>query len=188
MKKNLITILIIGIVLIVVAFKPEADKSTGSLGDVKYSILPPDKFIEQNGKGWVLMDDKVLVKGSDLQNCCGVTQIPDARGLFIRGMSLKRADGNEDPFEKENGRARISGEFQADAILEHSHSVTYNFHAVSHFNSSEDKHPGNGSNSEPLTVGEDSDIQIGGVSAGNISNFETRPKNIALFIYIKINN
>ena len=188
MKKH---VLIIGLVISLMvlglyAFKPESNKNVGAVGDVKYSILPPDKFIAQNGKGWVLMDEKVQIIGSTLNTSFGIKEIPDARGMFIRGLNLGRKDGNEDPFQLEIGHERVAGEFQRDAFQNHTHSISHDVGAPSKDNLMDGYH-------ELFCIAKiDSWRQnetwtSGSVNGGaNYSN-ETRPKNIALYIYIKIN-
>lgn len=192
MKQTIITLAIIGTILTIMAFSNSDNKSVGAIGDVKYSVLPPDKFKEENGNGWVLMDDRIPLQGSDLNTKHGVTSLPDARGLFIRGLNLKRNDDKADPFEKEKNHSRLMGEYQNDAIQDHRHLSPTNT-------------PDNAGNGYFGSYHKKTNYVIYGASAGttypaasssptSIDNenepfisSETRPKNITCYTYIKIN-
>lgn len=176
--KKLIFLCLAGISVVgLLSFKFGDDKSSGNLGDVKYSILPPDQFVEQNGKGWVLMDDKVPVRGSAIQSCCGINEIPDARGVFIRSINLNRGDGHGDV-----DLNRLVGSFQEDALQEHNHHNRV------------EKHNGDASLIDDwMRPGQNGDHNgscfewnTGSVQGAN-AVAETRPRNIVLYLYIKIN-
>ncbi len=151
--------------------------SVGAVGDVKYSILEPDKFTQENGDGWVLMEGQDI-KGTDLWKLTGIETLPDARGVFLRGLNRGR--------NKEEGDAegdRQVGSSQDDTFENHSHPVG------------------------PLVLGWNTEGNNGkhridtddGGSWGNppydveqiakpVGKEETRPRNIALFTYIKVSN
>ncbi|MEN2398371.1 hypothetical protein GKZ90_0001165 [Flavobacterium sp. MC2016-06] len=171
MKQTLITFIITGAFLTIMAFSKPDDKVVGAIGDVKYSVLSPDKFKEENGSGWVLMDDKIPLQNCDLNTKHGISLLPDARGLFIRGLNLKRNDEKADPYLRENNIERLVGDYQTDMLKEHTHNYTSGkFNQVS----------GKGSASQfAWDPQEYTSKPTGGV--------ETRPKNIALYIYVKIN-
>jgi hypothetical protein len=160
--------------------------SKGAIGDVKYSVLPPDKFIEENGNGWVLMDDKVPIIGSSLNTKHGITEIPDVRGLFIRSLNLNRDDDKADLFKKENNTERLMGDYQPDAVKKHTHNLSVElgyFGGWGGSNLFSGGTPGN-----PMSVGKEGKAPITIVDFGqNLNSEETRPKNIALYTYIKIN-
>jgi len=137
-----------------------------TIGDVKYSILEPGSFIPLN-PGWTLLTKQNLEPTSPLGSL-GVTQLPDGRGVFIRSMNMDRpadegdADGN-----------RPRGSFQKDAFANHSHPI------------------------KRASPGDNGGLLGGNVAAMLAGTFstessptggnETRPKNIALYLYIKIN-
>lgn len=150
----------------------------GAIGDVKYSVLAPDKFKEHNGEGWVLMDNNMPISGSKLGDE-GILELPDARGMFIRGLNLDRDDELADPYLKEKSQARVLGDYQADSFKSHQHSLNY---AIGFSNL------GNG---HPFRISGDDGGPWGGVvytlTAEATGEIETRPKNIALYIYVKIN-
>jgi hypothetical protein len=163
MKKTVLTLTIVGIILTVMAFTKSEKKSEGAIGDVKYSILSPEKFKEENGNGWVLMDDKIALEGSDLKNKHGILELPDARGLFIRGLHLTRNDGKGDSDE---GINRKVGSYQNET------------NAAFSYNGAEGTISNHARNHEPGT---------GIARLHNHFRIESRPENIALYIYIKIN-
>lgn len=113
-------------------------------------------------------------KPSKLFKTIGLKQLPDARGIFIRGLSLRRNDGNEDPFNQELGRQRKVGEYQNDSIKKHEHLYEHAFHD----GRGKSGHSNPGVFASHKTVKTEPNIDAG---------LETRPKNISLFIYIKIN-
>lgn len=144
-----------------------AQTNVGSLGDVKYSILDPDKFIEKNGNGWVLMMGQ-NIEGSDLHSFTGMNKLPDVRGNFIRSMNLNR-EINGDP-----DLNRLVGSYQNDTIKSHRHNI-HDYKSNVQINDSK-VGPWDGSS---FREEEEETTYFGGQ--------ETRPKNIALYTYIKIN-
>lgn len=146
--------------------------TTEKIGDVKYSILEPNIFGQVNGDEWVLMDGR-SIEGSKLFNLTGMSNVPDARGVFIRNMNLDReatygdADGN-----------RTVGNYQKDQFESHNHDVNYNkveyFFAASGMGLQSDK-------------GQEAGRHDIGINISNRGGNETRPRNISLFLYIKIN-
>ena len=161
--------LLLGLVQIV------AQDIGGSLGDIKYSILDPERFSEVNGKGWVIMSGQDI-QGSDLSLLSGKTVLPDARGMFFRSMNLSRTDGDVEA-------TRRVGSFQDNSIQSHRHKIDPCGHA-------------NGSNAllAQNWIGAP-ESNCNERSRNATSNFEiikddteTRPKNIALYTYIKINH
>ncbi|RKR83056.1 hypothetical protein BDD43_3256 [Mucilaginibacter gracilis] len=186
MKKFIITVSVIGLILTGYAFTQRDQSSTDSLGDVKYSILSPDQFKKVNGNGWVLLDGR-KVDGSQLQKRFSIINIPDARGMFLRGLNYDRQDASIDPFFKEYGRVRLVGQFEADIVGPHNHGWTGNA-GDGYPNKAEQHHsPESMRSTDPTQKsyhyprGSEYDYAVSGV--GN----ETRPRNIAFYIYIKIN-
>lgn len=154
------------------------------VGTVIYSIIPPKEFIAKN-QAWMLMDGcdtalSRLVYGTpdaalnkfqrSLLHAMPIEILPDARGLFIRAMNLDRdktkgdADGN-----------RTAGTEQQDTYKRHSHAYTDHFPTGTRSDNANDRDVGtpNGSSRTPRTSEEGDD--------------ETRPRNIALYVYIKVN-
>src|SRR5476649_838131 len=93
--------------------------SQETIGDVKYSILPPAQFLKAS-HGWILLDggasSQALFIKSDLHLKYGVNTLPDARGLFIRGMNEGRDGKSGDP----DGNRPV-GNPQTDVFKQHHH-------------------------------------------------------------------
>ena len=146
-----------------------------SLGSVQYSVLEPGIFtkLPENKDKWVLMNGQ-NIHGSDLQNLIPTMEsVPDARGLFIRSMNLGRGSDIGDGDGDHRGQA---GLFQSDAFKGHTHGYThFDGGVVTDFSNDKDQRRASygsmvGDQTEPV--------------GGN----ETRPRNIALYLYMKINN
>ncbi|MCW3109930.1 MAG: hypothetical protein JWQ09_4436 [Segetibacter sp.] len=182
MKKTIISTLAIPFILtIILAFKFDKNLNEfGAIGDVKYSILSPDKFNQVNGRGWVLMNGSStaevadLFRNSELHNALQVPSLPDARGVFLRGMNKGREAENGDP----DGERNV-GDVQRDTFKSHTH-VIYYFQGV-HWDFSGQKFAGA---VKPMMDGQG---VAPGEPTGEKGGNETRPRNIALFVYIKIN-
>ena len=178
---------------------------SGAVGDVKYSILNPTQFATVNGDCWVPMTGGSM-NGSALGAILGNGNIPDAGGLFIRAQETA-GGGDHDPdrtptspiatFEDQTTRAHShpfsgqtndagnhnhggetggngykrsselvqggSGAVVADDIDDHKHTIT-----------------SDGNHSHTFSGNTDN-------NGGNFSGPETRPKNMNLYIYIRIN-
>ncbi|MCR9099759.1 MAG: hypothetical protein NXI25_07380 [bacterium] len=92
-----------------------SETCSGSVGDIKYSILTPDQFEEENGDCWVPMDGRDIA-GTKLADNYGWNTVPDMSGLFIRATEYN--DGN-DP-----GRSPMTGvTLQDDETKSHNHYV-----------------------------------------------------------------
>lgn len=68
----------------------------GQVGDIKNSILTEAQFQSIHGALWVLMDGRD-VTNSTYHLVTSNTNIPDARGQYIRGKNNGRSDGKENP-------------------------------------------------------------------------------------------
>jgi len=107
------------------------------------------------------------ITGSQLCQYTGVCTLPDARGVFIRGMNVNRSRDTGDP----SGNRPV-GNFQNDEFKSHSHSYV---------NAGVWARSWKGDDSGPKTAHK----QQGDTSKRG--GVETRPRNIALYTYIKIN-
>lgn len=160
-------------------------KENGVVGDVKYSVLPPKQFKEFNDEGWVLLNGDNFSE-SDLAapgiNPFNSDILPDASGLFIRCLDLKN---KIDPYKIETQNIRSVGSFQQDAILDHQHEISIKFDdkEKNSFVKMESGGAKDGNTFTRMT-------KITGLveDKNKLSNYETRPKNIALYVYIKINS
>lgn len=153
------------------------------VGSVIASLVAPDIFSQLLGDSapfeahkslWILADGRE-VPGSRYAQLLAATKVPDLRGMFLRGVNGSRHDGKEDPDEG----ARRVGDYQADALAKHTHPFEY------------------------LSVGGAREAPEGSVQAGagwprqwvtnsatkeqDVGASETRPRNIAVFYYVRIN-
>lgn len=64
-KAKFLYILLVVTTIFFLSFRSSEDKSSGNLGDVKYSVLAEKEFREINGKGWMLLDNRAtdLLRG-----------------------------------------------------------------------------------------------------------------------------
>ena len=171
-------IIAVSIVLISFRLQPHAD----GIGDVRYSILKPEVF-EKLNPGWKLMAGQPVEQNwqlyqlynqenllNDPDYALARNNLPDARGVFVRGMNMSRpteqgdVDGN-----------RTVGQLQMDVFKSHTHDY------VDYYNSDD-------------VESDNSDERAAGITERNSSRTttpaggaETRPRNITLYIYIKVN-
>jgi hypothetical protein len=107
-----------------------------------------------------------------------MNQAPDLRGKFIRGLNNSQVAGSPgmdieltgDP----DGESRLVGSYQADQNKQHSHTV-------SKFENSIIKDMSNDKDQRKCSLG---DTQI--VQSDESGGKEARPRNIALYFYIKV--
>lgn len=172
----------IGVLLLAAGPVRPIDQTEPGLGDVVYSVLPPELFVKAHSGTWVLMDGNRLDPGTglsrfladqgrmDLLLTDGMVKVPDARGVFLRGMNAGRDTLRGDP----DGDRRL-GAFQADTFKAHLHDYTYNRHNPDH-----QRKGSEASNAAHRT--EISTPSQTAVTGGK----ETRPRNIALYTYLKV--
>lgn len=136
------------------------------VGTLVLSILNPSQFVGNlqgpDKKKWILADGSDVI-GSKFASLFS-SKVPDMRGYFLRGMNH---NGGVDP------DIRAIGVPQLDKIKEHKHRV-----------STRTADTGQGGSKLPYTSGGDSgewwsETQPDGAH-------ETRPKNMSVYIYIKI--
>jgi hypothetical protein len=143
--------------------------SLSAVGDVVSSLLAEAQFQVIRGNGWVLADGR-SVAGSQYQVITGASTIPDLRGVFLRGRNDggsaagARNDGNQNP----DGTLPL-GTFQGDMFASHNHGSF----AVSGLAGSYSYQAG------PYPVNNTATTAAGGN--------ETRPKNVTVNFFIRIN-
>lgn len=150
------------------------------VGMIVQSILPPIQFRNYAGTSWVPADGRKIKDSALYSILTGKNRVPDLRGMFLRGLNtfseVARNDGNEDP----DGKNRRSGDYQADTYTKHAHKMGVN-----------------GTDTTRMVVGGASqrlahfrnDVYGGGSSKETHesgSGVETRPKNIAVYFYVKV--
>jgi hypothetical protein len=167
------------------------------------------------GTGWVLMDGRD-VTGSQYAEITGETTLPDARGVFLRSKNNGRADGNEDQdgertlgsIQNDKTRrprdANFSGSISASAGTAgtHSHQLwtnrsnSGNNNNAPNYTSSGLTGETDGSESYVGSNTADNLVRRGGAHSHSVSGSstmtsggdpETRPKNVAINTFIKIN-
>ena len=155
---------------------------TWKIGDVKQSFLTEVEFQAEHDDTWVLCDGRDVI-GSDyaiLKEGDAVTShnIPDARGQFLRGWS---DDASVDP---DGPRAPGSG--QEDKMQGHRHEDGDGWETVNMYAGTGGamlyKQNGIGSTANLIA-----DPISDGVNGTPRTGLETRPKNIAVNMFIKIN-
>lgn len=173
-------------ILILLGFSRNQSDDYYEIGDVKYSILPPNTFNKTQKGSWVLLDGKPMAEDQKLyalleqeflldnfKDANGVYTLPDARGNFIRSMNVN-GQGNDPQ------AGRLVGSYQADALKTHQHSLQNTIY----------KH------GRSFKGDDDRDHTLkhayGSVWAQRTNDTgdanESRPKNITLYCYIKVSN
>jgi hypothetical protein len=165
---------------------------SGAVGDVKYSILNPTLFAQVNGDCWVPLNGGDMTD-SRLSNITGQTNVPDISGLFIRSHEFS-GGANRDP---DRTSSSAIATFQDQSYQSHNHGLNDPGHS----------HPIN--DKVRLLSGNNFNISGGsklifspnqflsenriinpsttGISVNNFGGAETRPKNLNVWMYIRIN-
>ena len=106
---------------------------------------------------------------------------PDLRGKFLRGLNAIYAPGqppfnNWDTIGDPDGAKRTVTDYQSDLVKTHSH--TYN-----HFDNHIIKDASDDKDHRLFSLGDSADVQT-----ADYGGSETRPRNIAVYYYVKIND
>ena len=148
------------------------------VGDVVQSMLTEAQFQAERDSTWVLMDGRSVV-GSDFEARTSLSNLPDGRGQFLRGKNNGR------PASEGNTSGEVSlGTEQADSFQGHAHGI--------HANHS-DTGDGAGyglinNNTFPIQSITPAGSTINALADGTPrTSGETRPKNITVNYFIKIN-
>lgn len=172
-----------------------SEQSGSAIGDVVYSILSPDLFAKQHSGKWVLLDGKPLDSETQLfqllesNNITGILQtkggvknlLPDASGVFIRGMNNNRdaatgdADGN-----------RQVGSQQMDAFQGHKHFAEAS--VAMRKNNDADWDRERPTTNAPEAVESEGKYKFNDAYGVPRLSSETRPRNITLYTFIKVSN
>lgn len=153
------------------------------IGTVVASMLDPARFSQMVGTGgdfspqtstWIPADGRE-VPGSRYASVLSRSRVPDLRGLFIRGLNAFEMGrdrlGTEPQWADPDGASRQPGDPQADSFKAHMHKIYTT--SGSGVKSGENPNYVN-------KLGADGSTSAEGGS-------ETRPRNAALYYYIKIN-
>lgn len=133
------------------------------VGAIMAAMLTQTQFQQQCGSEWVLADGS-SASGTRYNSITGNANLPDLRGMYLRGKNNSRSDGNQDP----DGEVAL-GTYQADQT---------NFSVSTYGTGSEDNKLAAGSGSATNSF-----------STGNFSPNvdETRPKTVVINWFIKVN-
>jgi hypothetical protein len=149
------------------------------LGTIIASVLEYDELCRTIGDDHLINNEKSTyapcdgrsILGSKLEDT-GVANAPDLRGRFLRGLNVMYNHGEfpalDPALADPDGNDRRPGSYQADEFRSHSHS----FGA---------QHMGGG-----LNGGGTGDLCLNRETSA-AGGKETRPKNVAVYYYIKIN-
>lgn len=154
---------------------------SGAVGDVKYSFLNPTQFAAQNGDCWVPLDGASLA-GTKLGMITGISTLPNAGGLFVRAQEFSNSPNN-DP---DRTTSSTIGTIQDDGFKSHTHSVEQ----VTINGRDDDNDPTGSGN---FDMGQTNsairhEVTIpSSPNTGSSGGSETRPKNLNLWIYVRIN-
>ncbi len=189
MKKAFILILFLSSSICIYAQDSVSNRATNNsdrvpVGTIIISMLEPIQFMTATDSDWPLNNpsektakwapaDGRVIQGSRYHAITNQNTVPDLRGMFLRGLnefevSVPRKDGLQDP----DGTGRVAGSFQVDTFESHQHKQD----APRNFNSN------GGNNGNGRWAGHRKDDETS-PSGDN----ETRPKNVAVYYYIKIN-
>lgn len=151
------------------------------VGTVIPSMVQPHVFLSTNsGKLWLPSDGRSVPKTSLYYKLTGQAKLPDLRGMFLRGVNqfekgAPRKDGREDPVEN-----RQPGSYQSDEFKTHNHTANMEIGGE----------PTNGGAQAQEAAGAHGRVGTMYTSSGLINSRggeETRPKNVAVYYYVKIN-
>jgi hypothetical protein len=170
---------------------------SGAVGDVKYSILDPTQFAAVNGGCWVPMDGRSIT-GSKLATITGLASVANAGGLFLRGQEFAGQTANHDP---DRTATSTIATLQDENFKSHSHTGStstdgYHSHSIYENMDYDNGNGDSGSDRYYTPTGQDGGGYLYTSGAGshnhtltinNTGGTETRPKNLNLWTYIRIN-
>jgi len=161
---------------------------SGAVGDIKYSILNPTQFAAMNGDCWVPLDGRPLSQSDMLRQVTGLTNLPNAGGLFIRSQEFENS-ANDPGRDVSTAIATIQG----DEVKSHAHTMQQ---AGLHSHGVQDATGGtgfqipvkgmvNGLAGATVQVTDQGGAHVHTIDAAG--GPETRPKNINFWVYIRTN-
>ncbi|MEO5968855.1 MAG: hypothetical protein ABIQ95_02925 [Bdellovibrionia bacterium] len=153
---------------------PLPEKDEGLLGEIRMSLLTEPEFQSIYGTDWELMRGQPIEKSDLALTFPEWKALPDARGLFLRGHNNARNPAEGNP---EN---QALGVLQKESFLSHTHKINRS-HGDANPSCLRIQTPLHGSAGGHTECADD--ILKIGPAGGN----ETRPKNLTVNIFIKIN-
>ncbi|MBF0102464.1 MAG: hypothetical protein HQK77_16290 [Desulfobacterales bacterium] len=186
MKKAVLfpTLVVTIIFIVCVAATPSTSaQDIWPIGSIIHSLLTESAFQAEMGTEWVLLDGRPINKSDELSahldgatDASGNILLPDAQGKFLRMMDYRTKEQRDMDGDPEDNR--IVGGYQVDAFASHVHDFSEGN------NGRVQCGPDNGtcfSGSGDSRIWDNSNLQT--VSSGKE---ETRPKNIAVNLFIKV--
>ncbi|MGG7664087.1 hypothetical protein [Dyadobacter sp. BHUBP1] len=170
------------------------------IGTIVASVLDYDKFMQANGFDkinrndmkevpWVPCDGRTL-SVSKYSNYSG-GPIPDLRGMFLRGINDYNVTfPTTTPVvnERKNPEPKVAGEFQSDSYQTHQHGYGANFlnGAGNQLWDVYGTKPAGGQWAAKINGGPAKNSNLLSLTSPE-GGTETRPKNVTVYYYIKIN-
>lgn len=148
------------------------------------AVLTTSSYVPCDGRS---IKESTLEKITrDRRDSDPITKAPDLRGKFLRGLNMMYSPGNPAGFDPKktgdpDGADRIAGDWQADAYASHSHEVSDSGPRFLRPNP-----PGGGTGIQSNAGLQASDASPG-ISIKPNGGEETRPRNSAVYFYLKIN-
>ncbi|MBL7794936.1 MAG: hypothetical protein JNJ90_00390 [Saprospiraceae bacterium] len=182
---------------------------SGAVGDVKFSILNPTQFATVNGDCWVPMNGAPLASGTALRNILtSMTNLPDAGGVFFRAQEFSGGANNDPDRDNSSPIAQVQDDAYKNHThtMNHAHTITDPGHkhgtkgwwgvgsatgnskeATANGDSNDYGAPGNLNIMYDATTGITVNQHTGNTGTGGENANETRPVNMNLWVYIRIN-
>jgi hypothetical protein len=158
------------------------------IGTIVSSMLTPPKMKELFGDAWIPADGRNVSSQSSYAVATGEKSVPDLRGVFTRG--LDQFDFTERPRQDtqflDPDSKRKPGEPQPDSVGSHDHPVGQAMSDVGAVSPSGQVLVAEGGRF-PSYYNDHYAKQPPARTSPNQPGDETRPKNVAVYFYIKIN-
>jgi len=153
------------------AFSAISARNGVPVGTIISSMFSPEQIqavLGNNWDHWWRLANGQNVADTRYAAITQINTIPDLRGMFLRGLNVGRNDDRQDP--EEDGE-RSAGDYQADIVGSHTHLMGLQP------DDTEGRTLGAGPYGNP-------EPQFG---TNEFDSPETRPRNIAVYYYIKVN-
>lgn len=170
----------------------EVRRNAGAIGDVRTSLVTPEKFMDIN-PGWVWMDGR-NVAGSKYAELFSTVAVPNTKDQFLRGMGGR----HDDTEQSLKNQPRKPGSYQADSTAMPTKGFSGSAVSAGEHSHAQRVYSANGNrnrlwvrdtvqqkwiNQNLLGTPAPAHSHVVAISGGDN---ETRPENIAVFFYVKI--